>query len=1132
MFISDLNALYSNSSAAIQTSELCKPAASKLHLRGLVGSGAALVAYSAMQKTGGVHLFVLPDKEEAAYMLNDLENAAGKIPGEESTTGKLPIDLYFFPRSARQAYEVEQTDNANVAMRAEVLNELRKNFSKEIGGRPICIITYPEAIAEKVITEQELGGATFEIVQGNTLDVDFVDEWMHTYDFEKVDYVYEPGQYAVRGGIIDIFSYSFDHPYRIELFGNEVESIRKFEPDTQLSVAKMTKATIVPNVSMRKTEESRITMLQFMPVATTIWLKDTEGALNRMDVEMEKAQGRFEKQTGLFERMTPQQLFASKQELFDQLTQRRVIEFGSQRKFTESVIVSFDMEPQPAFNKHFDLLSTNLANNAKAGYTNVIAAGQPKQIERLYQIFSDKDHAINFTPLTVEFSEGFIDKENKILVYTDHQIFERYHRFRLKEGFKKSKEALTIKEIMSLQPGDFVVHIDHGVGQFAGLQKIDVNGKEQEAIRLTYKGGDILYVSIHSLHRISKFVGKDGATPSMDKLGSNAWQSLKRKTKTKVKEIAFDLIKLYAKRKATKGHAFEHDGYMQHELEASFMYEDTPDQLKATQAVKEDMEAEAPMDRLVCGDVGFGKTEIAMRAAFKAATDGKQVAVLVPTTILSLQHFKSFSSRFKEFPITVDYLNRFKSTKQQNDTLKKLERGEIDVIIGTHGIVAPKVKFKDLGLLIIDEEQKFGVAVKDKLKTLRAHIDTLTLTATPIPRTLQFSMMGARDLSIIQTPPPNRHPIQTELRPFNEEVVRDAVSYEIQRGGQIFFVHNRVQNLKEVAGMIQRLCPDARVATAHGQMKGEELEEVMSEFIEGAFDVLVSTAIVESGIDIPNANTIIINDAHHFGMSDLHQLRGRVGRNNKHAFCYLLSPPLHLLTEDARKRLTAIEQFSDLGSGLHIAMRDLDIRGAGNLLGGEQSGFINDIGFETYQKILNEAIDELKQEHFKELYEEEIQRSQNYVRETTLETDFEILIPDEYVSSISERIALYKELDDINTEEGMETFTQHLVDRFGEIPKPTISLIETMRLRWLAREIGFEKLVLKSGKMIGYFISKENSPFYQSEKFSFVLEFIKNNPNTGKMYEKENSLRMSFDHVTELKRAIHLLTSLKAGGKV
>jgi len=748
---------------------------------------------------------------------------------------------------------------------------------------------------------------------------------------------------------------------------------------------------------------------------------------------------------------------------------------------------------------------------------------------RLYQIFDDKDHIVNFSPITVELSEGFVDKENKVLLYTDHQIFERYHRFRLKEGFKKSKEAITIKEIMALQPGDYVVHIDHGVGQFAGLQKIDVNGKEQEAIRLTYKGGDILYVSIHSLHRISKYVGKDGAAPSMDKLGSNAWQNLKRKTKTKVKEIAFDLIKLYAKRKATKGFAYHPDTYLQTELEASFMYEDTPDQLKATQAVKEDMEAESPMDRLVCGDVGFGKTEIAMRAAFKAATDGKQVAVLVPTTILSLQHYKSFSARFRDFPVKVDYMNRFKTSKQLSDTLKKLEKGEIDILVGTHGLVGQKVKFKDLGLLIIDEEQKFGVAVKDKLKTLRSNVDTLTLTATPIPRTLQFSMMGARDLSIIQTAPPNRHPIQTELRPFNEEVVRDAVSYEIQRGGQIFFVNNRVQNLKEVAGMIQRLCPDARVGMAHGQMKGDELEDVMSNFIEGAFDVLVSTAIVESGIDISNANTIIINDAHHFGMSDLHQLRGRVGRNNKQAFCYLLSPPLHLLTDDARKRLQAIEQFSDLGSGLHIAMRDLDIRGAGNLLGGEQSGFINDIGFETYQKILNEAIDELKQEHFRDLYEEEIKKSENFVKETVLETDFEILIPDEYVSSITERIALYKELDDINTEEGMTAFTNNLVDRFGEIPRPTQSLIETMRLRWLAREIGFEKLVLKSGKMIGYFITKENSPFYQSEKFTNVLEFIKQNPTAGKMYEKDSSLRFSFDNVTQLSKAIRILKALMEG---
>lgn len=1133
MFISDLLSRYASHPKTLAIASEAASRASKVHAKGIVGAAGAFVASGVLQKQRGKHIFVLPDKEEAAYFLNDLENIL-QSKGNDINAALAKPDggqLFFFPRSARVAYEIEQTDNANVAMRAEVLNALQKQLESSTNDF-IAVITYPEAIAEKVITHKDLESATFEIIQGNSLDLEFVDEWMHEYGFEKVDYVYEPGQYAVRGGIIDIFSFSYDHPYRIELFGNEVESIRKFEPDTQLSVAKMTKATIVPNITKHTTEEARVSFLEFMSNEAVVWIKDTEGALSKMDIELDKTQRQYEKLSGVMTNQKPEELYVARQELQRQLEERSIIEFGLKRKFVNGQTIAFDMEPQPAFNKNFDLLGTNLSNNAKAGYDNIIAAGQPKQIERLYQIFDDKDHIVNFTPLAVELSEGFVDKENKLLLYTDHQIFERYHRFRLKEGFKKSKEAITIKEIMALQPGDYVVHIDHGVGQFAGLQKIDVNGKEQEAIRLTYKGGDILYVSIHSLHRISKYVGKDGAAPSMDKLGSNAWQNLKRKTKTKVKEIAFDLIKLYAKRKATKGFAFHPDSYLQNELEASFMYEDTPDQLKATQAVKEDMEAESPMDRLVCGDVGFGKTEIAMRAAFKAATDGKQVAVLVPTTILSLQHYKSFSARFKDFPVKVDYMNRFKTAKQLSETLKKLEKGEIDILVGTHGLVGQKVKFKDLGLLVIDEEQKFGVAVKDKLKTLRANIDTLTLTATPIPRTLQFSMMGARDLSIIQTAPPNRHPIQTELRPFNEEVVRDAVSYEIQRGGQIFFVHNRVQNLKEVAGMVQRLCPDARVGVAHGQMKGEELEDVMSNFIEGAYDVLVSTAIVESGIDISNANTIIINDAHHFGMSDLHQLRGRVGRNNKQAFCYLLSPPLHLLTDDARKRLQAIEQFSDLGSGLHIAMRDLDIRGAGNLLGGEQSGFINDIGFETYQKILNEAIDELKQEHFKELYEEEIRKTENFVKETTLETDFEILIPDEYVSSISERIALYKELDEINTEEGMTTFTNNLVDRFGEIPKPTQSLIETMRLRWLAREIGFEKLVLKSGKMIGYFITKENSPFYQSEKFTNVLEFIKQNPTAGKMYEKDSSLRFSFDNVTQLSKAITILKSLLKGKSI
>ncbi|MDZ4824728.1 MAG: transcription-repair coupling factor [Flavobacteriales bacterium] len=1121
MIASELKSKYLKHPKLALLSQFTNEPRSHTRLKGVVGSGTSIIASAWMEKNALPALYILPDKEEAAYFLNDLEslNAEKKF--------------FFFPRSARVPYEPEQTENANVAMRAEVLNEIQrlasgKHSSDRIGVHQpaIHIITYAEAIAEKVVTQRELASATFEISVGNSLDHDFVDEWMHLYGFEKVDYVFQPGHYAIRGGIIDIFSYSFEHPYRIELFGNEVESIRKFEPATQLSVAKMTRATIVPNVTEHKTEESRVSLLEFLPEETTVWIKDTDLLLNRTEMEWEKAQKQFDKLSGLMNHLPPTELYVQKQDLFSQLEARRSVEFGLAIKFVTGETVTFEMEPQPAFNKNFDLLGINLANNAKNGYTNIVAAGQPKQIERLNQIFEDKDHAVNFYPLTIELSEGFVDKENKILVYTDHQIFERYHRFRLKDGFSKAKEAITLKEIMALQPGDYVVHIDHGIGQFGGLQKIDVNGKEQEAIRLMYKGGDILYVSIHSLHRISKFVGKEGTQPTLDRLGSNAWQTLKRKTKTKVKLIAFDLIKLYAKRKATKGFAYSPDTYLQTELEASFIYEDTPDQLKSTHAVKEDMEASAPMDRLICGDVGFGKTEIAIRAAFKAVTDNKQVAVLAPTTILTLQHFKSFSSRLKNFPCTVDYLNRFKSQKKITETLKKLEQGKIDIIIGTHALAGNKVKFKDLGLLIIDEEQKFGVGVKDKLKTLRANVDTLTLTATPIPRTLQFSMMGARDLSLVQTPPPNRFPIQTELHTFNEAVIRDAISYEIQRGGQVFFVHNRVSNLAEVAGMIQRLCPDVRIAIGHGQLTGEQLEDVMSRFVEGEADVLVSTAIVESGLDIPNANTMIVNDAHHFGMSDLHQLRGRVGRTNKKAFCYLLTPPLQFVTSDARKRLQAIEQFSDLGSGLHIAMRDLDIRGAGNLLGAEQSGFINDIGFETYQKILNEALDELKQEHFTQLYEEEMHKSQKYVKETVLETDFEILIPDEYVSSISERIALYKELDDIETDEALQKFCTDLVDRFGPIPKSTLALIETMKLRWLARETGMEKLVLKSGKLIGYFVSKENSPYYQSEKFTRVLEFVKLNPVAGRMYQKDNSLRISFNHILSLEKAVEVLRAI------
>ncbi len=1135
MDIYGLKAAITQSATVADLQKLLEKGEKKIYLRGLIGSAGAFIASSVLEKSSKTHVFVLEDKESAAYFLNDLENIVfpfhdrdetGLIRDEEEIIKARKTHILFFPRSARVPYQTEQTENANVAMRAEVLNELTKRPEGAV------IVTYAEALAEKVVSKTEMVKNTFDIEVGHKISLEFIDEIFQDFGFEKVDYVYEPGQYAVRGGILDVYSFSFDYPYRIELFGDDVESIRKFDPSSQLSVNKMTRATIVPNVSQRMSEESRISLLEFISSDAMIWMRDTAGATEVFSKELEKAETQYSKLQSLTHHQKPEELYTAKEDLIRLLQSRSVVEFGAQRKFVESQVIEFSMNPQPAFNKNFDMLGENLLNNEKAGFTNIIAAGQPKQIERLYQIFEDKDHAVHFHPLSIELSEGFIDKENKILLYTDHQIFERYHRFRLKEGFKKSKEALTLKEIMSLQPGDYVVHIDHGIGQFSGLQKIDVNGKEQEAIRLTYKGGDILYVSIHSLHRISKYVGKEGSAPSIDKLGSNAWQNLKRKTKTKVKELAYDLIQLYAKRKATKGFAFQPDTYFQTELEASFMYEDTPDQLKATQAVKEDMENTAPMDRLVCGDVGFGKTEIAIRAAFKAVTDGKQVAVLVPTTILSLQHFKSFSKRLKDFPATVDYINRFKTAKQVSETLKKLEAGQVDILIGTHALVGKKIKFKDLGLLVIDEEQKFGVAVKDKLKTMKANVDTLTLTATPIPRTLQFSLMGARDLSIIQTPPPNRHPIQTQIHGFNEEIIRDAISYEVQRGGQVFFVHNRIQNLKEIAGMIQRLCPDVRVGIGHGQMSGEELEQVMTSFIEGVYDVLVSTAIVESGIDITNANTIIINDAQNFGLSDLHQLRGRVGRNNKHAFCYLLSPPLHLLPADSRKRLMAIEQFSDLGSGLHIAMRDLDIRGAGNLLGGEQSGFINDIGFETYQKILNEAIDELKQEHFKDLYDAEMRKSNHFVKETQLETDFEILIPDEYISSITERIALYKELDDIETEEGLQKFSDNLVDRFGSIPEPTLRLIQTMRLRWLAKEIGLEKLVLKSGKMIGYFISNQESPYYQSDRFSTVLEFIKENPSLGKMYEKDETLRISFGDVNTMKRAVQILTGLMHGSKV
>jgi transcription-repair coupling factor (superfamily II helicase) len=1113
--IEELKSFYDRDPKTLEISDSLRPAQSKLSLRGMVGSGASLVASSLISNHVGAYLFVLNDKEEAAYFYNDLENILGSS-----------FKVLFFPRSARVPYQIEQTENANIAMRAEVLNEINKNRNQ------VVVVSFPEAIAEQVVTKKNLTKNTFDISLGESYALDFVDEALIEYGFDKVDYVYEPGQYSIRGGIVDIFSYSFDHPYRIEFFGDEVESIRKFDPVSQLSINKMTRATVVPNVGEKMLHESHESFLEFMPDDALIWLKDAEFCREHVRMIQEKAETQYEELSGEMNHLKPHELYIDPSAFQTQLSGFRVVEFGGRSLFPESKVIQYDMVPQPSFNKNFELLGNNLHNNHKQGYKNVIVSGQPKQLERLHNIFEDREEVVPYNPLLIEINEGFIDKELKLLCYSDHQIFERYHRFRLKEGFKKNKEALTIKELSNLEPGDFVVHIDHGIGQFSGLQKLEVNGKEQEAIRLTYQGGDILYVSIHSLHRISKYSGKEGTAPKIHRLGTNAWQNTKNKTKTRVKEIAFDLLQLYAKRKNSKGFQYSPDTYLQTELEASFMYEDTPDQLTSTQAIKEDMEGEAPMDRLVCGDVGFGKTEIAIRAAFKAVTDSKQVAVLVPTTILSLQHFKTFKERLKEFPCKVSYINRFKTGKSLTQTLKELEDGDIDIIIGTHALVGKRIKFKNLGLMIIDEEQKFGVAVKDKLKTLKANVDTLTLTATPIPRTLQFSLMGARDLSIINTPPPNRYPVETELRPFNEEVIRDAVSYEISRGGQVYFVHNRIGNIKEVAGMIQRLVPDARVGIGHGQLNGEQLEQVMSDFIEGIYDVLVATTIIESGIDISNANTMIINDAHNFGLSDLHQLRGRVGRSNKRAFCYLLAPPMHALSSEARKRLQAIEQFSDLGSGINIAMRDLDIRGAGNMLGGEQSGFISDIGFDMYQKILNEAIQELKEEEFKDMLDEEEMKSQDFVSETVLETDFEILIPDDYVQGISERIQLYRELDDISSDEQLDHFKQHLLDRFGPLPQQAEDLLRTIHLRELAKQIGFEKVILKTGKMIGYFVSRQDSPYYQSHKFSGVLDFMKAHPKKGKMYEKNGGLRMSFMYIDAIEQAIDLLELIQRSVKV
>lgn len=1049
----------------------------RLQMVGTMGAQEAYVLTGSYLAKPQSHLFIASDKEEAAYLLNTLENLFDKKP------------IRFFPDSFRRPMYFEVLHSTNSLQRTETVNKIAS--SKAAGE---ILVTYPEALFEKVVAPEVLFKEKIDIEVDSEMDVDFIIEVLVEYGFERVDFVYEPGQFSIRGGIVDIFSYGNEYPYRIELFDTDVESIRVFDPSTQLSLRKITKVTIIPNINTKFDQSQKVSLFKVLKENTAIWIKDYEILLDKLQQCFEKAE-EFSKSLSLIEDEELKQIFKDRafirpEEIIADISDFPIISLSKKKHpFPIDKKIVFNTRPQPSFNKNFKLLIENLTENEKKSIDNYIFTGNPKQIERFYSIFEDLNAKVQFHPIQKAIHEGFIDMDLKIACYTDHQIFERFHRYQLKKGFTKD-QALNLKLLKELKPGDHITHIDHGIGRFSGLEKININGHNQESVRVVFKNNDLLYVSINSLHKIAKFRGKDGTPPKLSKLGSDAWKNLKRKTKSKVKDIAKELIKLYAKRKATPGFAFPPDGYLQNELEASFIYEDTPDQLKATNDVKADMTQANPMDRLICGDVGFGKTEVAIRASFKAVIGGKQVAILVPTTILALQHYRTFKERLEGFGVTVDYINRFRSAKEKRIVAEKLKSGEIDLVIGTHGLLNKQIGFKDLGLLIIDEEQKFGVAAKEKLRNIKVNVDTLTLTATPIPRTLQFSLMAARDLSIIRTPPPNRQPIHTEIRVFSDEVIREAIQYETDRGGQVFFVHNRVKTLPDIKAMVQRLCPDVDVQMAHGQMDSNNLEKTLVDFIDYKFDVLVCTNIIETGLDITNANTIIINNANNFGLSDLHQLRGRVGRSNRKAFCYLFCPPMSVLSTDARKRLKTIEEFSDLGSGFNIAMRDMDIRGSGNLLGGEQSGFISDIGYETYQKILEEAIQELKESDFKDLFKADLAKRTEYVRDVQVETDTEMLIPDEYISNIQERLNLYTELDKIKTEEDLNKFSNALGDRFGKIPKEVKELFDGLKVRWICQKMGFERLSLKGRKLRCYFIGNAQSPFFETDLFNSLMKHI------------------------------------------
>ncbi len=1106
--------LYKNNPKVKQLEDLLKTAQSKVYLTGLSGSLKSVIQASLIND--GPHFIVLNDREEAAYLYNDISQLCGAK------------HVSFLPSSYKRSPEYGQKDAQNVLLRTEALSQLYSSDNSQL-----FVISYPEALIEKVLSAETLDENRLIINNGDHLDISFITDVLNEYHFQRVDFVFEPGQYSVRGSIIDVYSFSDEDPYRLDFFGDEVDSIRKFNLENQLSKEKLEQISIVPNLTENQDTKTLTPLSEYLPDNTKIWVDSFDFIEQRMNAVQEKVKSHsFESEEDDEEKnysFLDKEHICSFTDFYQPCLKHPIVALGNQSHLPNATCIDFNSAPQPVFHKNFELLEQNLKEKQNELYNCYILSDNTKQFERLQAIFHDRGIDLKYTEINHSLHEGFIDHDAHLCFYTDHQIFERYHKFSLRtEKAKAAQQAISLKELNRLNPGDFVVHIDHGVGRFGGLVTQMVNDKPQEAIRLVYRDNDVLLVNIHSLHRISKFKGKEGTPPKINKLGTAAWQKLKDKTKKKVKDIARELIALYAKRKTEPGYTYSPDSYLQTELEASFFFEDTPDQTKATIAVKGDMEKPTPMDRLVCGDVGFGKTEIAIRAAFKAIADNKQVAILVPTTILALQHYQTFKARLKDFPANIEYVSRLRKPKDIKTALTKLKEGQVDILIGTHRLTGKDVQFKDLGLLIIDEEQRFGVAIKEKLKQLKINVDTLTLTATPIPRTLQFSLMGARDLSILNTAPPNRHPIITELHVMNEEIIKEAILYEVERGGQVFFINNRVQNIMEVQDLVNRILPDVKTIVAHGQMEGPKLEKIMLDFIEGQYDVLIATTIIESGLDIPNANTIIINNAHNFGLSELHQLRGRVGRSNKKAFCYLMAPPLSTLTQEARRRLKIVEEFSDLGSGFNIAMQDLDIRGAGDVLGGEQSGFISDIGYETYQRILNEALLELRETEYKETFSNETSDSSQtlFVNDCVIETDTELRLPDSYIENVAERMHLYRELDNMEEEEALVAFENNLIDRFGPIPESGQRLFELVRIRRMAKHLGIEKIIFKNQLLYFYFVSNQESPFYQSPLFSGMLVWIQNNSAKATMKEGKSKLYLMMKGINSINKVKEMVVNM------